>query len=79
MGAESIHVEEKNGSSATCRYHTAHEATLHDHGRRLDRLEELVERIMARPPVWVTAVISILTALLGVAGTMAARLIAGGA
>ncbi|MFO7958337.1 MAG: hypothetical protein R6X33_14720 [Candidatus Brocadiia bacterium] len=79
MGAESIHAEEKNGSGVTCRFHTAHEATLHDHERRLDRLEELVERIMARPPVWVTAVISILTALLGVAGTMAARFIAGGA
>ena len=35
MGAESIHVEEKNGSSATCRYHTAHEVTLHYGDRTL--------------------------------------------
>lgn len=73
------HGEERNGSSATCRFHTAHEVTLHDHERRLDRIEDLAERIMARPPVWVTAVISILTALLGVAGAVTARLMSGGA
>ena len=78
MAAEIVQAEERNGSSATCRHHTAHEVTLHDHERRLNRLEDLVERIMARPPVWVTAVISVLTALLGVAATMAARLMGGG-
>lgn len=77
MGTESIHADEKNGSGVTCRYHTAHDVSILDHSRRLDRLEELVERIMQRPPIWVTAVISILTALLGVVGTIAARLMGG--
>ena len=78
MGVEAAHTEEKNGAGVTCRYHTAHDATLRDHERRLNRLEDLVERIMARPPVWVTAVMSILTALLGAAVTLAAQLIARG-
>jgi hypothetical protein len=78
MGIEGMQAEERNGSGVTCRHHTAHDVTLHDHERRLNRLEDLVERIMARPPVWLTAVISILTALLGVAATRTARLMGGG-
>ena len=65
---------ESNGSGATCRYHTGHGEKLIDHERRLTRLENAMERIMSRPPVWVTVVFGLCAALLGAAGT----LIAGG-
>jgi len=62
--------KETNGSGATCRYHSGHAEKLTDHERRLARLESAVERIMSRPPVWVTLVFALFGALLGAAGTM---------
>lgn len=64
--------DEQNGSSPTCKHHSGIEARLDDHEERLNRMEDLAERIQKRPPVWATAVISVLTGLATAAVTVAA-------
>ena len=61
---------EPNGSGPTCRHHEGLVQAGKDHERRIERLENLMERIQQRPPVWVTILISLLTCAVGVLGTL---------
>jgi hypothetical protein len=43
----------------------AHMVTLKNHAERLGKLDEILEKVRQRPPVWVTLVFGILLALIG--------------
>ena len=42
-----------------------HEFTMRNHEERLNKLDEILEKVRSRPPVWVTIVIGVLLAMLG--------------
>jgi len=63
--------DEENGAGATCRHHEGHEQKFEDHEQRIARLEDIMDRVRRRPPVWTTIVISVLVGIASAAATAA--------
>ena len=42
-----------------------HEFKLRNHEDRLNKIDEILDKVRNRPPVWVTVVIGVLLAILG--------------
>jgi len=42
-----------------------HKYTMDEHEKRLNKIDEILEKVRNRPPVWVTVVIGVLLAILG--------------
>jgi len=61
---------EYNNFTTVCKYHSGLVTMLETQERRLDKAEELLQRVMTRPPWWVVACFSVLTGILGVTGSL---------
>ena len=60
-------------SNGTCKAHSGVVETLKDHERRIGANENAIRKIMNRPPVWVTVLMSLLSAALSAALTFIAK------
>ncbi len=43
----------------------AHEVLLEEHGKRLDKIDIILDKVRNRPPVWATFVFGVLLAVIG--------------